>query len=105
MAQIVIPAFSILVSLIVGTIAGIRFGWWLCQKHALTQIEEGLARVDRNQTEMEHYLKTTAGQRTALLTATQHILEAMEPGLPRCRVGMADQLVSAVEELREARNL
>ena len=43
-----------------------------------------------------------AAQRTALLVAARDVVAAIEPGLPRCRVGMADQFVSAVEALAEA---
>ena len=42
-----------------------------------------------------------AAQRTALLVAARDVVAAMA-GLPRCRVGCADRLISAIGALAEA---
>ena len=92
------PALAILCAVA----AGACFGWALCRRVALIRVNDGIARVGRSNDEMQRYLKSAAAQRTALLVAARDVVAATEPGLPRCRVGMADQFVSAVEALAEA---
>ena len=91
-------ALAILLSLA----AGLCFGWAACRRVAPIRVNDGIARVNASQDEMQHYLKTAAAQRTALLVAARDLLASVEPGLPRCRVGQADAFVASVAALREA---